>query len=145
MKKFELYKDTRFMIVDDMPDMRADVKDKLTHAGFNATCFTEAEDGQDALEKAQAAEEDIEFFIVDMVMPRMSGIEFITAVRQEARYKYTPILVLSAENDYNIIMPAVKAGANNYMVKPPNLITLAQKLIKSALKANNAYLAGDGS
>lgn len=135
MAKFQLFTDTKFLVIDDQEEIRNDIISKLIEVGFDKSSITEAKDGLEAIKLAKSSA-DFEFFITDMVMPEKNGLEFIQEVRQIAHYKFTPIMVLSSETDFTIIKPAISAGANNYMVKPTTIEVLAQKLITSIDNAN---------
>lgn len=139
MAKFQLYIDTKFLVVDDQAEIRKDLINKLIEVGFDESKIVQAEDGQEAINLAKA-NDDFEFFITDMVMPEKNGLDFIQEVRQITHYKFTPIMVLSSETDFTIIKPAITAGANNYMIKPMTLEVLSQKLITSVDNANKKVI-----
>lgn len=135
MAKFQLYTDTKFLVVDDQEEILKDLVAKLIEAGFDEHSIFKAKNGVEAIKIAKQ-NNDIEFFITDMVMPEKNGLEFIQELRQIPHYKFTPVMVLSSETDFTIIKPAITAGANNYVVKPMTTEILAQKLITSVDNAN---------
>ena len=101
------------LAVDDSPSMLAMISYTLTEAGYQ---FDKAENGQEALEKAQNQSSDL--VIMDINMPVMNGIEAITELRKTERYKSTPIIVLSTESRDEIKMKGKAAGATGWIVKP---------------------------
>jgi len=123
---FKFYKDLRFLVIDDDDFLRTQAVDVLVSLGFDINSILTAENGQKALEIASA--NDIEFFVVDLVMPIMNGIDFLNEINKVEKYKTVPKLVLSSESDYNIIITAVKAGANSYLNKPCEKLPMAKKL-----------------
>lgn len=135
MAKFQLYTDTKFLVIDDQEEIRKDLISKLIELGFDESNIFQAQDGIEAIKQAKA-NNDFEFFVTDMVMPNKNGLEFIQEVRQIPHYKFTPIMVLSSETDFTIIKPAISSGANNYVIKPMTAEILAQKLITSVENAN---------
>ena len=81
----------------------------------------EAADGQEAVELVARAEPDV--VLLDLVMPRVDGIEAIRRIR--ARSPATRILVLTSFADDHTVLPAVRAGAAGYLLKdvqPPELV-----------------------
>jgi two-component system chemotaxis response regulator CheY len=138
MARWQLYKDTKFLVLDDQEPIRKDLVNKLIEVGFDPESITEAVNGFDGINKAKESD-GYEFLITDMVMPEINGLEFIKQVRQLEPYKYAPLLVLSSETDFTIIKPAIAAGANNYMIKPPSQEVLAQKLIACIDHANKRW------
>ena len=101
------------LTVDDSRMMREMLLMVLKDAGFNVV---QAEDGVDGLEKLSDASPDI--IITDINMPRMDGYGFIQGVRQDERYRATPILVLSTESSADKKSRAREAGATGWIVKP---------------------------
>ena len=60
----------------------------------------------------------------------MTGIDLLRAIRADENLKTTPVLMVTAEAKQENIIEAVKAGVNNYIVKPFNAQTLQEKLNK---------------
>ena len=116
------------LAVDDSPSMRKMVSFTLTGAGFRVV---EAIDGMDALEKAQ--KEQIDLVLVDQNMPRLDGIGLTRKLREDPRYKNTPILILTTESSDQMKQAGRDAGATGWLVKPFNphrLIEIIQKVIR---------------
>lgn len=103
----------KFMVVDDSNTMRKIVGLALKSKGYE---IIEAENGQDALNKAQA--EKIDFFIVDVNMPVMNGIVFIQEIRKKPEYANIPIIILTTETEEDLKSKGKAAGANAWIVKP---------------------------
>jgi CheY-like chemotaxis protein len=76
--------------------------------------FVEADDGVESLELARRVRPDV--VILDMMMPRMTGLEVLSAIRQEEELKAIPVVVLTAQP--NTREQAIDAGADVVMVKP---------------------------
>jgi signal transduction histidine kinase len=79
-------------------------------------------DGQAGLRAARAHHPDL--VITDIMVPRMSGEELVTALRRDARLAATPILVLSARAGEGGRLDLLRSGANDYLVKPFSLMEL---------------------
>jgi two-component system chemotaxis response regulator CheY len=119
--------DMKILVVDDFPTMRRIVKTLMRQNGY--TNFVEAEDGQLGFKMLESTP-DIEFVISDWNMPNMTGLEFLKAVRADARFKHLPFLMVTAEAEKENIIEAVKSGVSNYIVKPFTGATLAEKIAK---------------
>jgi two-component system chemotaxis response regulator CheY len=119
--------DMKILVVDDFPTMRRIVKTLMRQNGYNN--FVEAEDGVQAL-KALESNPDIEFVVSDWNMPNMTGIEFLKAVRSDARFANLPFLMITAEAEKQNIIDAVKYGVSSYIVKPFTGVALQEKLTK---------------
>jgi two-component system chemotaxis response regulator CheY len=78
--------------------------------------YTEAENGKDALAKLSGNQ--FNFFIVDVNMPEMNGIEFVTQLRKQPGYQKTPVIILTTETEEEMKNLGTKAGANAWMTKP---------------------------
>lgn len=131
---YKFYKDHRFLVVDDDERLREQAIGTLVELGFHLESIKSAENGDKALKLLESSKEDIEFFVIDLVMPVMNGIDLLTALSRNEKYKNTPKLVLSSEIDSNIILNAVAAGANSYLNKPCEKVSLAKKLFECISK-----------
>jgi two-component system chemotaxis response regulator CheY len=93
--------------------MRDMVRIALTGAGFDVT---QAADGQQALDLARQSSFDL--VLSDVNMPVMDGIALIRALRAEAAYRHTPILMLTTESSGDRKREGKDAGATGWIVKP---------------------------
>lgn len=113
------------LTVDDSKTMRDMVSFTLKGAGFEVI---EAEDGKDAITKLSGQKVDV--ILTDLNMPNMNGFELIRALRADAGYKFTPILMLTTEGDENKKQEGKSAGATGWIVKPFNPEKLVQVVNK---------------
>ena len=97
---------TRILTVDDSAPIRDLVALALTQAGYDVR---QAKDGVEAL--AIARGEVFDLVLADLYMPNMDGIELIRALRAEANYRTTPILMLTTESDLAKRREGKAAGA----------------------------------
>ncbi|MHB1645749.1 MAG: chemotaxis response regulator CheY [bacterium] len=116
----------KILVVDDFSTMRRIIKNILKQIGF--TDIDEAENGQVALSKIN--DNNYDLVVSDWNMPEMTGIELLKAVRANEAIKDTPFLMVTAEAKKENVVEAVKAGVNNYIVKPFTAEVLQEKIEK---------------
>lgn len=120
----------KVLVVDDFPTMRRIVKNLLKQLGFEN--IDEAEDGAQALGKLQAGGYGL--VVSDWNMPVMEGIDLLRHVREDEAIKSIPFLMVTAEAEKDKVITAIKAGVDNYVVKPFTAEILKEKLEKIADK-----------
>jgi len=108
----------KVLLVDDSKTMRNIQRGILTQLGYSE--IEEAVDGQDALEKAASFQPEL--ILLDWNMPNMDGITFIKEYR--ATGARIPVIMVTTEAEKSRVVDAIKAGVNNYVVKPftPNVL-----------------------
>lgn len=103
------------LAVDDSASMRQMVSFTLKGAGHKVK---EAIDGVEALDIAKR--EQFDLVLTDVNMPNMNGIDLVKNLRQDSRYKFTPMLMLTTESAGDMKMQGKQAGATGWIVKPFN-------------------------
>lgn len=108
----------KVLLVDDSKTMRNIQRGILTQLGYEQ--IEEAVDGVDALEKV--ASFGPELILLDWNMPNMDGITFIKEYRGSGAK--IPVIMVTTEAEKSRVVEAIKAGVNNYVVKPftPNVL-----------------------
>ena len=101
------------LAVDDSASMRQMVAFTLKSAGYQVV---EAVDGQDALAKTHTRGFDL--VLTDQNMPRLDGIGLTRRLREQAKFKTTPILILTTESSEQMKEAGRDAGATGWIVKP---------------------------
>ena len=122
----------KVMLIDDSKTMRNIQKSVLAQLGH--TQIEEACDGQDALSKVVAFKPDL--VLVDWNMPNMDGLSFVKAFRQTN--KTTPLIMVTTESEKSRVIDAIKAGVNNYVVKPFTPDLLSQRISETMSKVKQA-------
>ncbi len=112
----------KVLLVDDSRTMRNIQKGILTQLGY--TEIEEAADGLDALSRVGAF--GPELLLVDWNMPNMDGITFVKQYR--AKGGKSPVLMVTTEAEKSRVVEAIKAGVNNYVVKPFTPDGLAERI-----------------
>lgn len=110
------------LVVDDSAVMRKVLIGALTRAGIEEVA--QAADGQEAVAAVDASEFDL--ILMDWNMPNMLGIEAVKAIR--AKGKTVPIIMVTTEAEKSRVIEALKAGANNYIIKPFEPATMVTKI-----------------
>lgn len=118
--------DLKILAVDDSPTMRRIIINTLKRAGFEDVA--EATDGKDALAKLKTS--NFNFVITDWNMPEMDGLTFVSTMRSDPDLQTMPVLMVTTRSVKEDIIEAMKAGVNNYIVKPFTPETLAEKINK---------------
>lgn len=121
-------------MVDDTAFMRHRLRDLLEAGGFDVVA--EGGDGAEAL--ALYAEHRPDLLTLDLVMPRMTGIEALAELR--CRHPDARVIVCSSLNDQPTILEAIRLGARDYLVKPLG----EDQLLEAARKAVANDRAGEG-
>ncbi len=101
------------MIADDEPDILEILKYNLSNEGYDVIT---AKDGDEALEKAKRSQPDL--VVLDVMMPRKTGVEVCQLLRAQPAFKDTLIMFLTALNDETTQVKGLETGADDYVSKP---------------------------
>ncbi len=103
----------KVLIADDEPDILEILKYNLVNEGYQV--YT-AKDGDEAIEKAKFALPDL--VVLDIMMPKKSGVEVCQILRAQPAFKNTLIIFLTALNDEGTQVRGLETGADDYISKP---------------------------
>jgi Response regulators consisting of a CheY-like receiver domain and a winged-helix DNA-binding domain len=106
----------KILIVDDSAAIRQSISFILNQEGYETV---EAGDGLEGL-TALGGLDALDLIITDVNMPNLDGIGFIRKARELAKFKFTPILVLTTESQGSKMNEGKEAGATGWIVKPFN-------------------------
>lgn len=126
------------LAVDDSASMRKMVAFTLAGAGYRVV---EAIDGQDALDKVALGEFDL--VLTDQNMPRVDGLTLTRRLREDARYKTTPILILTTESGDQMKQAGRAAGATGWLVKPFDPVRLLE-VVRKVMRPVDGTVVSDG-
>ncbi len=118
-------KDIKILLVDDEPDVIEIIRYNLDQEGYKL--YT-ASNGKEAVEKAKKKLPHL--IIMDVMMPKMDGIEACEQLRNDIRFNDTIIMFLTARGEDYSYVAAFDAGADDYVTKP-----IKPKVIVSKVKA----------
>ncbi|GKU27151.1 response regulator transcription factor [Clostridium folliculivorans] len=120
------------LIVDDEKEIRDLVEIYLKNDGYDTI---KASDGQEALEVLKKS--DVDLIILDVMMPKLDGIEACMKIREE---RNTPIIMLSAKSEDMDKIFGLTTGADDYLTKPFNPLELLARVksqLRRYIKLNN--------
>ena len=101
----------RILIAEDEKTLNATLKKRLEEQSYSVDACL---DGQEALDYLDSAEYDV--VLLDIMMPKKSGLEVLRALRKKGRQK--PVLLLTAKDSIEDRVDGLDAGADDYLVKP---------------------------
>jgi two-component system, chemotaxis family, chemotaxis protein CheY len=113
------------LVVDDSKTIRTSLRRPLELAGHEVI---EAEDGRDGLAKLETAKVDM--ILSDINMPEMDGLTMCKHIKENAKYKHIPIVVVSTEASPEMKAEGKSAGVLAWMIKPPNPAKLVEAVAK---------------
>ncbi|MBA3657385.1 MAG: response regulator transcription factor [Gemmatimonadaceae bacterium] len=102
------------LVADDEPHIGRIIKMKLENGPFRVTL---AYDGQEAIDVLER-ESDIDCVLLDLMMPRKSGMDVLEFVRRRAEWKDLPCVILTAAGEDQRQKDAMKSGATEFLTKP---------------------------
>jgi len=108
---------------DDDPDLLMLVRMRLTALGHEVL---EAHDGAEALELCLSRRPDLA--VLDITMPRLTGLEVLRAVRSTPEIHTLPVILLTALASDDAVAEGIRAGASAYMTKPFKLQDLGNRV-----------------
>lgn len=123
----------KILYVDDSSTIREMVESSLIELGYMN--IQGADDGDEAL--ALTKEDEYDFIITDINMPRMDGITLIQKLRETLDYASTPIMVLTTEWSLEMKQKGREVGATSWIVKPFDTELLHTAILETIKKAND--------
>jgi DNA-binding response OmpR family regulator len=102
------------LVADDEPHIGRIIKMKLEQGPFRVTL---AYDGREALATLEQ-ERDICLVLLDLMMPHLSGLDVLAAMRRDERWKQLPCIILTAAGQEQQHITAMELGATDFLTKP---------------------------
>jgi diguanylate cyclase (GGDEF)-like protein len=113
-EKYQGLKDAKIMIVDDEP-LNIDVVRAFLEEEKYCNFIT-VEDSTQAMKILQESRPDL--LLLDLIMPEVSGFDILSAVRAHPKFKYLPVIILTASTDTQNKLDALDLGATDFLAKP---------------------------
>ncbi len=101
------------LAVDDVPENLDIVRMRLEAHGYDVVT---AADGEEAITQAQTHLPDL--ILLDIMMPKLDGISVLKILKQDQRFGFIPIILLTAKADRTDIVAGLDAGGDDYLTKP---------------------------
>lgn len=124
----------RVAILEDDPDQAELTRRWLTNAEYSVDCYADAASFLRAMRR-----ESFDLYVLDWVLPDLSGIEVLKKLRSEMS-DFTPVVIVTAKNEEQSIVRGLEAGADDYLVKPVRQAELVARL--AAIFRRTAGLSG---
>ena len=115
------------LVVDDNPKFLADA---LPMYGYDVTV---AEDGLEALKILSEDKKNFDLILLDVMMPNMDGWDTLKAIRNNKKFKYMPVIMITAVSEDQKVVSGLRIGADDYIVKPfilPNLLARIEAVLR---------------
>lgn len=122
------------LVVDDNETNRDLLSRRLERKGYRVVT---AADGIEALE--QARHTPVDLILLDIMMPRLSGLEVLRALRERRSPAELPIIMVSARGDSTDVVEALSLGANDYVTKPIDFAVVLAR-VQSHLRLRDTLL-----
>ena len=131
------------LIIDDSEDNRVLLAHQLRKFGYKVTSATDGREGLAAIEAQSLVKDgDFDMVLLDLLMPRMSGMDVLRAIRKNHPSSLLPVIILTAMVDADTTVEALKQGANDYISMPSDLQVLLARVAShiSAKKARESIV-----
>jgi two-component system, chemotaxis family, chemotaxis protein CheY len=117
----------KILSVDDSATIRKIIRGTVEILGHE---FLGAKNGKESLGILETEFKAIGLILLDWNMPEMDGLEVLTAIRLDDRFKEIPVMMLTTESERAKISKAIAAGANHYLTKPFATEDLAARIME---------------
>jgi two-component system chemotaxis response regulator CheY len=124
------------MVIDDSRAMRLILRRIVSGLNFDVV---EAGNGKEAMDRLSELEAVPELALIDWNMPEMNGLEFVTAVRADKKYRGMTLMMVTTESEHGQIVRALAAGAHEYVIKPFTPDAIVDKLVMLGLIPDGAH------
>lgn len=122
----------RVLLVDDNPADVFMMQEGLAHTGAEVDCHV-ANDGQHALEVLEAMQHNgglPDLVVLDLNMPRLTGLQVLERVRAHAEWGHLPVVIMTSSTAPNDVMAAYRGHANAYIAKPMTAEALMETMAR---------------
>jgi adenylate cyclase len=128
-----VHEPARILIVDDNEDNREIIRTRLATQGYD---LLEAGDGEEAM--AVAKEKQPDLILLDVMMPKLDGIEVCRRLKSDTTLPFTTIILVTARADSNDVVRGLEAGADEYLTKPVDQTALVAR-VSSMLRLKDLH------
>ena len=114
------------LIVDDSAAIRKVLIRVLRQTELPLGDIREASDGKEAIEKLEEGSAGL--ILSDINMPNMDGLQLLSRIRSEKRWKHIPVIMITTEGSKSSVLQAVELGAQGYVRKPFTVEQIKDKI-----------------
>lgn len=104
------------LLIDDETEIKSLMANYLMRSHIKEERIVFASDGKEALSKIQ--NQEFGLIVVDILMPRMNGLQLIREIKIRAKYRDIPVIIISGNLEAENVKTAIALGINNILVKP---------------------------
>jgi adenylate cyclase len=123
----------RILIVDDNPTNLEVLQVRLKAQGYE---LVTAVDGMDALAKVREFEPDL--VLLDVMMPKLDGISVVKQLKQDSKFRFMPVILVTAKADTRDVVTGLEAGGDDYLTKPFEQAALVAR-VRSMLRIKELH------
>ncbi|MEK9180810.1 MAG: response regulator [Patescibacteria group bacterium] len=123
----------KILVVEDEEILLTALREELNQGGYETEG---AIDGEDGLAKVKSFAPDL--ILLDLVMPKMDGMEVLKRLKDDSSAKDIPIVILTNLSDYERISEAISLGAKDYLVKANYSLADLLEKVKTVLNRNKS-------
>lgn len=117
------------LLIDDEDEIKALMSNYLIKSQISENRIVTASDGKEAISKIQ--NQEFGLIIVDILMPKMNGIQLIKELRMRKKYQNIPVLIVSGSVDADNVKMAASMGITNIIVKPFTYSLFMEKISRT--------------
>lgn len=119
------------LVVDDFAGMRKLAETALSDIGIRKIHLCEsAKYARFALQESLKVNQLFDIVLCDFKMPDMTGLEFLKELRANPEFKKLPFIMVTTVQEKSMIVESIRAGVNNYIIKPLHKDILREKMGK---------------
>ena len=111
----------KILVIDDSKTMLRIIENAIKQLGHESVTALDGSEGYKAFKKTK-----FDMILTDLNMPNIDGLELVRLIRDKD--KNIPIIMITTESGKSTVISALKAGVNNYIVKPFSAEMLSEKL-----------------
>ncbi|MDH5300416.1 MAG: response regulator [Gammaproteobacteria bacterium] len=123
-----MYKSMKALVVDDTASTRQFVS-RILQTELQFSKVVQSANARDALSRL-AEEKSVDIIICDWEMPKISGLSFLSKIKEIEHFKSIPFIMATSRADKESIIKAIEAGVNDYLIKPFSGKSLEEKIDK---------------
>lgn len=132
----------KILVIEDHEEMSDLIKYNMEQKNYEVICSSDANEGLIHLESFSP-----DVILLDLMLPGLKGMDFLNIIRNNQKYNYIPVIIISAKNAEIDIIRGLENGADDYLTKPFSMNILAAKvkaLLRRAPAMENKVVSESG-